>query len=70
MIRFEEKDNNRVGFHYSKCDGMSQHYNEVDKDWANLHVTPEMTAEELEKLAWANKDESKVDGITHWWGLG
>lgn len=70
MVRGELKENNRIGFHYSKCDGMSQHYNEVDKDWFDAHNTKEITAEELEKLAWKDKENSHADGITRWWGLG
>ena len=60
----------RVSFYYSKCDGMFQHYNEVDKDWFDAHNTESMTAEELEGLAWNDKANSHVDGHTSCWGLG
>ena len=70
MVRGEVKENNRVGFHYSKCDGMSQHYNEVDKAWFDAHNTEDMTEERMEKLAYADRENSHVDGKTSWWGLG
>ena len=69
MVRGREKEG-RVYFDFTKCDGMSIHYNSVDKDWFDAHNTESMTAEELDGLAWHDKDNSKVDGKISWWGLG
>ena len=70
MVRGQIKESGKVFFSFSKCDGMSQHMNYVDKDWFNAHNTESMTAEELEGLAWHDKDNSKVEGRVSWWGLG
>lgn len=70
MVRGTEKENNMVSFSFTVCDGMSQHYVIVDKDWFDAHNTPEITAEELDKLAWKDKENSKADGKVSWWGLG
>ena len=70
MVRGVIKDNGRVFFSYSKCDGMSQHYNEVDIEWFDKHNTEDMTEEKLEKLAQDDKENSHSDGKISWWGLG
>ena len=70
MVKGKLQDNGKIFFSFSKCDGMSQHMNYVDKDWFDAHNTTEMTAEELEGLAWHDKDNSKVEGKISWWGLG
>ncbi len=69
MVRGTVNDG-RVSFYYSKCDGMSQHYNTVDEDWFNEHNTESITAEELDSLAWHDKENSKVEGKISWIGLG
>ena len=69
MVRGKE-ENGRVYFSYSKCDGMSQHYYNVDKDWFDEHNTESITAEELSDLAYKDRENSKVDGRISWWGLG
>lgn len=69
MVRGKEQDG-RVYFSYSKCDGMSQHQLSVDKTWFDEHNTEGMTAEELDSLAYADRDNSKVEGKISWWGLG
>lgn len=70
MVRGKEIENGMVSFSFTVCDGMSHHYNVVDKDWFNEHNTPEITNEELEKLAWNDKEHSKATGKVSWWGLG
>lgn len=69
MARGKERDG-RVYFNYSKCDGMSQHMFSVDKAWCDTHNTDEIDAEQLDKMAYDDKENSKVEGKISWWGLG
>ena len=69
MVKGQVKDD-RVHFNYSKCDGMSIHYVSVDEQWFNEHNTENMTPEELDKLAFEDKENSKAQGKISWWGLG
>lgn len=59
-----------IRFSYYKCDGMSQHKFTVDKEWFNTHNTDSITAEELEELARADRENSKIEGCISWIGLG
>lgn len=69
MVRGKEKDG-RIHFSYDKCDGAFIHYISVDKKWFNEHNTQNMTAEELDKLAFADKELSQASGRISCWGLG
>ena len=70
MVRGKVKDDGKVHFSFNKCDGMSIHYVSVDKSWFDEYNTEDMNDEEMEKLAYKDKENSKVDGRISWWGLG
>lgn len=49
---------------------MSQTRVTVDKEWFEKQDTEHLTAEELDKLAHEDRENSKVEGVCSWWGLG
>lgn len=69
MMNYNVEDG-RVYFSFTKCDGMSIHYTNVDEEWFNQHNTDDITAEELSELAFKDRDNSKAKGKISWWGLG
>ena len=63
-------DDGRAYFSYTSCGGMRISYISVDEDWFNAHNSDNITAEELDKLAFEDRENSKAQGKISWWGLG
>ena len=63
-------DENRVTWTYDKCDGTFVTTTIVDKVWFDAQDTEHLTPEELHDLAYKDRGNSQVEGITQCWGLG
>ena len=70
MIRGTENKPGRITFSYSTCYGMCYHTVEVDKEWFYAQDLEHLSEEKLDKMAFADRDNSKADGISRWYGLG
>lgn len=70
MLNVYSKVDDRVTLRWSTCDGMCSHILTVNSDWFNSHNKDCKTYEELQRLAYKDKECSMPEGKSSWWGLG